>query len=360
MLFDLHGSGICPRPCPCRPRSGTPLGTASWTRVRLKPMKTRGLRDRRRALPEATPRRPSASTGRRFKNRRSAPGRDRHSTAPRAGRLSSISLATARVGIIGAASAAPWPSVQGFASFEHLDVLGNACGSRSRPFEIGHAEGHREPVLRRLGREGFRDLRVRVQGFLSSTGRSPSRCRYALSHRPSAFARSISCWPWGRIDLLDQPSHVTDVDLRPHASRSSWREGLQVVVGVEGLRLPSIHPKHSATSSASAYVIPGWVDASSAAAVGPRWVGVRVQPGFPVRDRVHVQLGLVHTVGHDGRIAPVPRASQNRRPTRQTMVNDQSVEAIRPLIAAGRLTACQRDQRARSFVPVATERWLAF
>jgi len=34
--------------------------------------------------------------------------------------------------------------------------------------------------------------------------------------------------------FLDQPSHVTDVDLRPHDSRSSWPEGLQVVVSIKG------------------------------------------------------------------------------------------------------------------------------
>lgn len=81
-------------------------------------------------------------------------------------------------------------SMQGFASFEHFDVLSNARSSRGRPFEVGDAESHREPILRRLGREGSGDLRVRAS--CNSTGRSPSRCRYAASHRPSAFARSIS------------------------------------------------------------------------------------------------------------------------------------------------------------------------
>lgn len=61
-------------------------------------------------------------------------------------------------------------SVQGLAAFEHLDVLGDACGSRGRPLEVGDTEGHREPVLRRLRREGLGDLWVRVQGFLKLSG----------------------------------------------------------------------------------------------------------------------------------------------------------------------------------------------
>ena len=112
---------------------------------------------------------------------------------------------------------------------------------------LSHEEGlvlPGEVYVGRLGREGFRDLRVRVQGFLQL-------------HRDVAIALPIRAVPspvrLRAVDLvlalgphptfLDQPSHVTDVDFRPHASRSSWREGLQVVVGIKGLRLPIDPPE---------------------------------------------------------------------------------------------------------------------
>jgi len=56
---------------------------------------------------------------------------------------------------------------------------------------------------------------------------------------------------------LHQALYVAAVDLGPAAFRSARREALQEGFVVEALRIPSIHPQHSATSIACAGVTLG-------------------------------------------------------------------------------------------------------
>lgn len=76
---------------------------------------------------------------------------------------------------------------------------------------------------------------------------------YARSQRPSALARWISAWPRGRI----RPSAIsasTSPMLRCDHS-DAGRRGVNRSTNVPASRLrfcPSIHPLHSASSTASA------------------------------------------------------------------------------------------------------------
>ena len=58
--------------------------------------------------------------------------------------------------------------------------------------------------------------------------------------------------------FVAQLSCALDVDRAPNASPSSWRKSNGVAQIIDALRIPSIQPKQSASSTDSGQVMLGW------------------------------------------------------------------------------------------------------
>ena len=151
-------------------------------------------------------------------------------------------------------------SVNGLAALEHRRRTSPAAARGSpaswRPAgDRGSRSGWSSSGLRRTPwRPG--PCRARPAGRRARWPCAASRRRRPSGRRPSRARPRRG--PAGRIAPRSISSvALADVDLRPLRARPPRREALQVVGLVDGLACPSIQPKQSATSTASAWTTVG-------------------------------------------------------------------------------------------------------
>ena len=254
---------------------------------------------------------------------------------------------------------------------EHLDELLEPARARLGLLGVLEAIEDRVAVLAVERRERLRAPRGRRRA--PPAGRAGPRCcaatRYAASQRPSAFARSTSASPAGRIlPSRDQRRDLADVDLRPLRARPPRRVLLQEVASrrapCAGRRSSRSTAQHRALRAPSTLLppCPSWRPASRCRRCRRGWppstprtrpcdanCAARPSDGAIVHSNCDVQAPDHGLGGRAGALARAPRGvrpdRRRRRPAaRPTNASEAVKEIYSDYRADGKIDVCNHER----------------